>query len=176
VFFMKILLAIIVTTFLSGCMSDSKQFISTKKNSNTISRVEKVYVSVPKDGIYGHINYGGSGINVSRIVTMAFSKYNGVVESAFRYQSFEDAMQYAKDNKYEYLVFPTILEWEDRATEWSGIPDRVSIKITVFDVSTQKRLDSAIVKGKSGWATFGGDHPQDLLPEPVEQYTDSLFL
>jgi uncharacterized protein YceK len=28
---MKILLAIIVTTFLSGCMSDSKQFISTKK-------------------------------------------------------------------------------------------------------------------------------------------------
>jgi len=85
-------------------------------------------------------------------------------------------MSYAKDNKYEYLVFSTILEWEDRATEWSMIPDKVSVKIVVFNVKTEERLSSTIVKGKSGWATFGGDHPQDLLPEPIEQYTDSLFL
>jgi hypothetical protein len=172
---MKFILTIFIAIFLSGCMSDSKQFISTNNNNN-IDRVERVYVSVPRDGVYGNINYGGSGKNVSRIITMAFSKYNGIVESASRYQSFKEAILYAKNNKYNYLVFPTILEWEDRATEWSGISDRVSIKIAVFNVKTEKRLSSAIVKGKSGWATFGGDHPQDLLPEPVEQYTDSLFL
>ena len=72
---------------------------------------------MPRGGIYGNINYGGSGKNVSRIITMAFSKYNGIVESAFRYQSFKEAILYAKNNKYNYLVFPTILEWEDRATE-----------------------------------------------------------
>lgn len=60
-------------------MSDSKQFISTKKSAGNMERVERVYVSVPKDGMYGHINYGGSGRDVSRIITMAFSKYNGVV-------------------------------------------------------------------------------------------------
>jgi len=27
---------------------------------------------------------------------MAFSKYNGIVESAFRYQSFKEAILYAK--------------------------------------------------------------------------------
>lgn len=51
---------------------------------------------MPRGGIYGNINYGGSGKNVSRIITMAFSKYNGIVESAFRYQSFKEAILYAK--------------------------------------------------------------------------------
>ncbi|WP_254924651.1 DUF4823 domain-containing protein [Aeromonas sp. A35_P] len=30
-------------------------------------------------------------------------------------------------------------------------------------------------EGKSKWATFGGDHPQDLLPEPTEKYVNSLY-
>jgi hypothetical protein len=73
------------------------------------------------------------------------------------------------------LVYPTILHWEDRATEWSGIPDRVEIKIEIIGATTGKGLDSAIIKGKSGLATFGGDHPQDLLPKPVEDYVSGLF-
>ncbi len=36
-------------------------------------------------------------------------------------------------------------------------------------------MDSAIIKGKSGLATFGGDHPQDLLPKPVGEYIDALY-
>jgi len=68
----KFILTIFTIIFLSGCMSDSKQFISTKKSAVNMERVERVYVSVPKDGTYGHINYGGSGNSVARIVTMAF--------------------------------------------------------------------------------------------------------
>ncbi|MDB3946228.1 DUF4823 domain-containing protein [Gammaproteobacteria bacterium] len=29
--------------------------------------------------------------------------------------------------------------------------------------------------GSSGLATFGGDHPQDLLPESVTKYVGALF-
>ncbi|MFK7698008.1 DUF4823 domain-containing protein [Pseudomonas caspiana] len=32
-----------------------------------------------------------------------------------------------------------------------------------------------IVKGSSGLATVDGDHPQDLLPEPVAEFGSSLF-
>ena len=32
-----------------------------------------------------------------------------------------------------------------------------------------------IVKGSSGLATPGGDHLQDLLPEPVAEFVSSLF-
>jgi hypothetical protein len=70
----------------------------------------------------------------------------------------------------------TILHWEDRATEWSGIPDKVEIRIDVIESARGDTIDSAIVKRKSGLATFGGDHPQDLLPKPVEDYVASLYL
>jgi len=172
---MKYILITFFVVFLSGCMSDSNQVYSTKDITKSLDRVERVYVSVPKDGVYGHINYGGSGKSVSRVIAMAFSKYNGIVESGAITQNYKEAMSYSKDNGYDYLVFPTILEWEDRATEWSGIPDKVSVKIAVINVKNENRLSSAIIKGKSGWATFGGDHPQDLLPEPIETYVDSLF-
>ncbi|WP_274523310.1 DUF4823 domain-containing protein [Pseudomonas abietaniphila] len=32
-----------------------------------------------------------------------------------------------------------------------------------------------MIKGSSGLATLGGDHPQDLLPEPVAECVSSLF-
>lgn len=67
---------------------------------------------------------------------------------------------------YGYYVIPEILHWEDRATEWSGIPDRLEVKLSIFD-GNKKELASTIITGKSKWATLGGDHPQDLLPEPL---------
>jgi Domain of unknown function (DUF4823) len=34
---------------------------------------------------------------------------------------------------------------------------------------------STLISGQSKWATFGGDHPQDLLPEPLNSYVESLY-
>jgi hypothetical protein len=70
---------------------------------------------------------------------------------------------------------PEILHWEDRATEWSGIPDRVEVKLLVLEAQGNKEIASIVISGKSKWATFGGDHPQDLLPEPIKQYVESLY-
>lgn len=82
-------------------------------------------------------------------------------------------LQEGKQN-YTYYVVPEILHWEDRNTEWSGIPDRVEIKLVVYD-TLRSELASVVVSGKSKWATFGGDHPEDLLPEPLRQYVESLY-
>jgi hypothetical protein len=43
------------------------------------------------------------------------------------------------------------------------------------DTQNNSTIDSVIINGKSRWGTFGGDHPQDLLHEPIGQYVDSLF-
>ncbi|NCF25983.1 MAG: DUF4823 domain-containing protein [Gammaproteobacteria bacterium] len=43
-------------------------------------------------------------------------------------------------------------------------------------MSTGEVIDSALIDGKSKWATFGGDHPQDLLEKPLADYARSLFL
>jgi hypothetical protein len=36
-------------------------------------------------------------------------------------------------------------------------------------------LDAVIVKGHSGWLTFGGDHPEDLLVDTIANYVASLY-
>jgi hypothetical protein len=171
---MRFLAIIGVVVILLGC-ADSHQLLRTGNATVRLDPSKSVYLSIPRDGMYGQINYQGSGINASQIILMAFSKYSNNVEMGYQYQSFEDALAYAKENRYDYLVFPTILEWEDRATEWSGIPDKASIKIAIINTETGRTIDSAIIKGKSGLATFGGDHPQDLLPKPVDEYVGNLF-
>lgn len=55
------------------------------------------------------------------------------------------------------------------------IPDQVEVKIQIIQVSTGAVISSGIASGKSGVATFGGDHPQDLLPEPIEAFVSSLY-
>ncbi|MGL1931348.1 MAG: DUF4823 domain-containing protein [Desulfotalea sp.] len=67
------------------------------------------------------------------------------------------------------------MHWEDRATEWSGLPDKAEIKMVVIDVKSNNKISVATIKGSSGLATFGGDHPQDLLPDPIKKYINSLF-
>ncbi|MEZ9687657.1 DUF4823 domain-containing protein [Vibrio atlanticus] len=103
-----------------------------------------------------------------------FTKLNNVA-IANQAADYNFVLEYAKSNEFDYLIFPTILHWEDRATEWSAKPDKVSVKITVVDVKTKVIIKSGIIEGKSGLATFGGDHPQDLLSEPVSEFMASLL-
>ena len=125
---MRYFLVIAIVTVLAGC-ADSHQLLRTGNASLKLDSSRSVYISIPRNGRYGRTNYQGSGVNSSQIILMAFSRYSNSVETGHQYQPFDEALSYAKKNGYGYLVFPTILEWEDRSTEWSGIPDRASIKI-----------------------------------------------
>ena len=70
---------------------------------------------------------------------------------------------------------PQILNWIDRATEWSGIPDRITIKLIVYEVESGKDVASVMSRASSKWGTLGGDHPQDLLPRVMAEFTKLLF-
>jgi hypothetical protein len=171
---MRLVLVVLFVSLISAC-ADTHQLLRAGRETPKLESNRTVYVSVPKDGRYGHIVYSGSGSNTSQVVLMAFSRYAMRVETGHAYQSLEEALNSAQKIGAAYLVVPTILEWEDRATEWSAIPDKASIKISVVDVRNGETVDSVVIKGKSGLATFGGDHPQDLLPKPVGEYAKSLF-
>ena len=109
---MRFLAIIGIVAFLAGC-ADSHQLLRTGSTPVKLDRTKSIYISIPRDGKYGHINYQGSGINVSQIILIAFSKYSETGETGHQYQSFEKALAYAKRNKYGYLIFPTILEVKD---------------------------------------------------------------
>ena len=133
-----------------------------------------VLISIPADGSYGNDQYRKSGIMTAEVVRTAFLNH------AFRAEIIpscktEDCLVDINIERYGYFVMPAILHWEERATEWSGRPDRIKIRLTVFDAINKTRIGSYSYTGKSKWFTFGGDHPQELLPEPTRELVDSFY-
>ena len=171
---MKWLRIIVIASLFTAC-ADSHQIIRDDTSSVRLTLDDTIFISVPSDGVYGANIYRGSGQNTAQIINSAFAKHTHSIKVASSTQSFDEAREAANKNGQKYLIYSTILHWEDRATEWSGIPDKVEVKVEVVEVETGNTVSSAIVKGESGLATFGGDHPQDLLPGSIDEFVSSLY-
>jgi hypothetical protein len=125
--------------------------------------------------VYGEDKNEGAGLTLSQILQSSVGKRARLVEIGTEHKSFDDALLYARSKSFKYLIYPTILHWEDHATEWNGVADKVEVKVEVIESATDSIVDTAIISGRSGIATFGGDKPQDLLPIPVEEFISGLF-
>ena len=171
---MKKLALLGVLIFLVGCSSNYVvQPIETPNKS--LGGDSEVYVMLPKDGQYGTTVYFGSGqMTVQAIHAALVSKVKKVYIANVS-EDLEDALKNAKEMQFTYVFQPMILHWEDRATEWSGRPDQITLKYTVFDVATTEPVASTTISGTSKWATFGGDHPQDLVPVPTQTFVNQVF-
>lgn len=170
----KTFLVIALAAYISGC-ADSYNLVREKQFDNQLTKTTSAYVVVPKDGKYGSTTYQGSGENTAHLIAASLLRHIRIASTSDAPEDYSTAIEKAKAKNMSLVFYPTILHWEDRATEWSGIPDRASVKISVFDVNTEAEIDTAIIEGRSGLATFGGDHPQDLLPEPINEYISELF-
>lgn len=169
----QVIAAVLVGLSLSGCTATYIQR-DLIEATGKLSRSKSVLVSTPANGVYGKVEYKSSGkitAHETRMAFAAFAPNTAVVSDCKDLQCL--ATQSTAGSSY--LVVPQILHWEDRATEWSGIPDRIEVEVRVFDGSSLQELSATVISGKSKWATFGGDHPEDLLPEPLKIYTQSLY-
>lgn len=171
----RILLLSVVLSASVGC-ADSHSLNVTRVDSNVhLNPTDAVYVALSQDGQYGSHYYAGSGKMVSETIKgELFTTLNNVV-IAKEPEDYNTALDFASSRKFDYLVYPTILHWEDRATEWSAKADKVKVKMVVVDVKSGSVAKSGIIEGKSGLATFGGDKPQDLLPEPTKEFLSSML-
>ncbi len=133
-----------------------------------------VVISVPADGSYGNKKYPGSGRMTTNAVRSAFSKRALNVDVTTDCHG-ENCLSTLDKQGFGYYVKPEILHWEDRNTEWSGKPDKIEIQLVIYDLNTQKPVASTNFAGESKWASFGGDHPQDLLSQPTQKYVDSIY-
>jgi hypothetical protein len=114
-----------------------------------------VVISQPTDGVYETHTYSGSGKATADAAKAAFFG----IPIMFVFADCDDVACRKTNHSINrgYYVVPQILHWEDRATEWSGIPDKIEVKITVYNAESNNRVASTIINGKSKWATFGGD-------------------
>jgi len=143
--------------------------------SEKMKRLSSAYVSQPENGRYQTKYYAESGRQVAAEVLAAFAGHLGKIQQAQGVESQDAALSKARKLDVDYLIYPEILHWEDRATEWSGRPDRLSLRVTVFKTSDGTQLSSGVVGGNSSWFTLGGDHPQDMLPNVLKPYVTGLF-
>ena len=134
---------------------------------------ERFVIATPEDGYYGTDTYHNSGKMLRDVI------YQNLVSIVPEARKLDDIKLFSEfelsDVDADYFIEPIILHWEDRNTEWSGKPDRVHILIQIYDIATGESVSKYDFSGKSKWATFGGDHPQDLLVEPIEEYVENLF-
>ena len=170
---MRIAALMIFTTIMTGCTATYKQNILAEPSAKLV-RGKSVVISTPANGFYGNEEYLDSGRMTALAVRAAFAGFSNAVTVVPDCKDIE-CLKRVQSASFSYYVIPEILHWEERATEWSGIPDKIEIKVSIYDGQDKKELTSTIISGKSKWATFGGDHPQDLLPEPLNKYVGSLY-
>ena len=165
-----------VTVLLLGCVHTYEMH---SRGGDTpeirLPREASFFVGLPADGRFGTEVYAGSGLMTTQAVVAALSAHVRIVRAAKVPASIEENLATARSKHLQYLVQPTILHWEERATEWSGKSDRISVRLELIAVSSEETLDSTVLSGKSKWATLGGDHPQELLPEPLSRYANAIF-
>ena len=165
--------AIVVCCFLTGCVSTYKQEVLTALTAK-LANGKSIVIATPTNGSYGAQEYVGSGKSTANAVRAAFARHSNTITVSSDCKDL-NCLKNSQTHRYGYYVVPQILHWEDRATEWSGKKDKIEIKISVYDGNDWNELSSSILSGKSKWLTFGGDHPQDLLPKPLNDYVNSLY-
>jgi hypothetical protein len=134
-----------------------------------------VYVAIPPDGRHRKEFVPESGQFTAVTLRDAFAKYVKRAYVGRRVQSYQEGLETARAAGCGYFVYPTILRWEDRFTEYSGRRDLVEIKVEIAEAASGEVLHATILRGRSRLFTDGGDTPQDLLPEPIRNYVASLF-
>ncbi|MGM0517235.1 MAG: DUF4823 domain-containing protein [Pseudomonadota bacterium] len=170
---MRILFAALAAFVLTGCVGIYDQRVVTAPQTE-LEEGASVAVARPADGHYGDTRYEGSGRAAAASVRAAFAAHSDRVE-AFAICQSADCLRGHTGNDFDYYAVPRILHWEERATEWSGRPDRIRVKLSVYAADRREPVASSIIIGESNLLTLGGDHPQDLLLEPITAYVDSLY-
>ncbi|WP_348686004.1 DUF4823 domain-containing protein [Aeromonas bestiarum] len=170
---MKPYLSALFSLLAVGCSSTYQQ-ADVQTMTNKLDASQGVLISQPQDGSYETTQYQNSGQMTAQAIYAAFSKKAHRVEITTRCHG-DPCLNTIEPTQFRYYVKPVILHWEERATEWSGKPDVIEIQVVIYDTLSKNSIANSSFKGASKWATFGGDHPQDLLPEPTEKYVKALY-
>lgn len=162
-----------IVLFLAGCGGAE---VKPKSNSlhSLLDKKKVVLISTPADGSFATKPYVGSGAIAADAIKKAFAKI-GV--TAVVTDQCHAATCFALDDikKYGYYLRPEIVQWEDRETEWTGMPDKVEIQITIYDLETRAVVGLHSYAERSSKWVKPGHLPQDLLAKPTRAYIKSLY-
>jgi len=160
---------------LTGCKSTYSETNVTTEPPPLLGNSSRIYVAVPFDASFKNQVALSSGKRTAETLFVAFNRYTRSVHMGKFPESASDALENARRFNAEYLVYPNIVKWEDRATEYSGVRDRLELKIDLVNLQDAKLAFSREISATGKWMTEGGDTPGDLLEQPIEEFVNALF-
>lgn len=118
-----------------------------------------IEVVMPDDGIYGGRAYLGSGRAVA-------SRIQGAARTRFPSTSVVQAQPTSAEPR-PIRVEAVIRRWEDRATNWSGVADKIKIELTLREGPRVRR--DLTYSAHSTWWTFVNSPPEELLDSNFDE-------
>jgi hypothetical protein len=158
-----------------GCKSTYSEKQITAAPAPMLHHNDRIYVAMPFDATFKKTVAQGSGKQTAQTLFAALSSYTQSVFLGKFPESPSDALETARKYHVDYVVYPAILKWEDRATEWSGRRDKLELRIDLLSATDGQVAFSQEVEATGKWMTDGDDTPNDLLPQPCEKFVNALF-
>ena len=162
-------------TTLLGCKTKYEEKDLTTAAAPVLKSNSRIYVAIPFDATFKKNVMEGSGKMTAQAFQAAFLRYTRSVYTSKFPESIGEALEIARKGNMEYVLYPTIVKWEDRATEFSGRRDRLTVKAELIDLSTSQVVFAREVEATGKWMTDGGESPKDLLDQPAQQFANSVF-
>lgn len=148
----------------------------TEASTVKLDPARNVMVAIPADGAYGGKSYLGTGQLVAQNTSAAFSRYARKVQlGPAGVHELEPLLVSARAANADYLAIPSISHWEQRATEWSGIPSRVTLTLAIVDVRTGKELHSSLLESQSAIMTLVRPHADALAQRLIDDNVTGLY-
>jgi hypothetical protein len=167
--------ALALALFGASCKSTYSERNVTSEPPPILRNDSRIYVAMPFDATFKKTVAQGSGKQTAQAIFASFNRYTKSVYLGKFPESVAEALESARRYNAEYVVYPHLLKWEDRATEWSGRRDQLEIKIDLIQLAESKLAFSREISGTGKWMSDGGDTPNDLLDQPIEEYVNALF-
>jgi hypothetical protein len=165
--FMNYPAVIALTVLMSGCAYQKTTLLPPQ--SSTPLHVSGLCVMTAVDGSYNGKPYIGSGREVSNqvLAAMRSKALDSIIVNATDKQ---EATKQCSAQGANHLVIPSILHWEDRATNWSGLRDLIRIELQVTQIDPPKLLKVGTFEARNSWFTFVNNPPEDLLDEKFSKF------
>ena len=161
---------------MTGCTASYRiNNLPGSMDTHRLDKQKSVYITIPQDGAYKSKPYFGSGQVVAQAVAAAFSRVAARVHIEEKQLTNEETIKLAKKLGAGYVVIPVIAHWEKRATEWSGRPSKMSIRLTIYDTNTGDQIFSTSIEGRSRIMSMTSTSPESLLKDPLTQYVGKIY-
>jgi len=159
---------------LVGCVS-----ANTSVNRLSTARVDidnnaLAMVVQPADGGSLGKTYNGSGAKVAFEFARAMKTLVADVRISLNSSDNQSLFEDSRKRNIRYLLIPQIMHWEDRATQWSGIPDRLEIQVELIDLSTGDTLDTSSISSNSSDVEFTDAPVGEMVRRAADRYFQSL--